>query len=57
MLILSGFVSNDWASVALSITPEMLPMIINPNLCHAALTLAKLNVIVKPLGTVQTLGL
>ena len=63
VLIISGFVSKDWeqaalfcVSVAVGITPEMLPMIINANLCHAALKLAKLKVIVKRLDSVQTLG-
>jgi Mg2+-importing ATPase len=56
-------VSKDWGeaalfciSVAVGITPEMLPTIINANLCHAALKLAKLKVIVKRLDSVQTLG-
>jgi P-type Mg2+ transporter len=63
VLIISGLVSKDWGeaalfciSVAVGITPEMLPMIINANLCHAALKLAKLKVIVKRLDSVQTLG-
>jgi len=63
VLIISGLVSKDWGqaalfciSVAVGITPEMLPMIINANLCHAALRLAKLNIIVKRLDAVQTLG-
>lgn len=63
VLIISGFVSNDWGSaalfcisVAVGITPEMLPMVINANLCHAALKLAKLKVIVKRLDSVQSLG-
>jgi len=63
VLIISGLVSKDWGqsilfciSVAVGITPEMLPMIINANLCHAALKLAKIKVIVKRLDSVQTLG-
>ena len=40
----------------MGITPEMLPMVINANLCHAALKLAKLKVIVKRLDSVQSLG-
>jgi P-type Mg2+ transporter len=62
VLIISGLVSKDWGeaalfciSVAVGITPEMLPTIINANLCYAALKLAKLKVIVK-LDSVQTLG-
>lgn len=63
VLIISGLVSKDWGeaalfciSVAVGITPEMLPMVINANLCHAAIKLAKLKVIVKRLDSVQTLG-
>jgi P-type Mg2+ transporter len=63
VLIISGLVSKDWGeaalfciSVAVGITPEMLPTIINANLCYAALKLAKLKVIVKRLDSVQTLG-
>ena len=63
VLVISGFVSKNWeqaalfcVSVAVGITPEMLPMIINANLCHAALKLAKLKVIVKRLDSVQTMG-
>jgi len=63
VLVISGLVSKDWnsaalfcISVAVGITPEMLPMIINANLCHAALKLAKLKVIVKRLDSVQTMG-
>src|SRR5579859_6646261 len=63
VLIISGFVSKDWKSsalfcisVAVGLTPEMLPMVINANLCHAAIKLAKLKVIVKRLDSVQSLG-
>jgi len=63
VLIISGLVSKDWGqaalfciSVGVGITPEMLPMVINANLCHAAIKLAKLKVIVKLLDSVQTLG-
>lgn len=63
VLIIAGFVSKNWdsaalfcISVAVGITPEMLPMIINANLCHAALKLAKLKVVVKHLNSVQSLG-
>jgi P-type Mg2+ transporter len=63
VLIISGFVSKDWGSaalfcisVAVGITPEMLPMILNANLCRGALKLAKLKVVVKKLDAVQSLG-
>jgi len=63
VLIISGLVSKDWGeaalfciSVVVGLTPEMLPMVINANLCHAAIKLAKLKVIVKRLDSVQTLG-
>lgn len=63
VLMISGLVSKDWGSaalfcvsVAVGITPEMLPMVINANLCHAALKLAKLKVVIKQLNSVQSLG-
>jgi Mg2+-importing ATPase len=63
VLVISGMVSKDWGqaalfciSVAVGITPEMLPVVINANLCRAALKLAKLKVIVKRLDSVQSLG-
>jgi len=63
VLVISGLVSKDWGSaalfcisVAVGITPEMLPMILNANLCRGALKLAKLKVIVKKLDSVQSLG-
>ena len=63
VLIISGLVSRDWGSaalfciaVAVGLTPEMMPMVMNANMCHAALKLAKLEVIVKRLDSVQSLG-
>ena len=63
VLIISGLVSKAWGSaalfcisVAVGLTPEMLPMVINANLCHAALKLSRLQVIVKRLDSVQSLG-
>lgn len=63
VLIISGLVSKDWGSaalfciaVAVGLTPEMLPMVMNANMCHAAIKLARLKVIVKRLDSVQSLG-
>jgi Mg2+-importing ATPase len=43
-------------AVAVGLTPEMLPMIVNSNLAKGATTLAKHKVIVKKLSAIQNLG-
>ncbi|MCX7787874.1 MAG: magnesium-translocating P-type ATPase [Spirochaetes bacterium] len=43
-------------SVAVGLTPEMLPMILTVNLAKGALTMAKKKVIVKKLPSIQNLG-
>jgi Mg2+-importing ATPase len=43
-------------AVAVGLTPEMLPMIVNTNLAKGALTLSKHKVIVKKLSAIQNLG-
>lgn len=43
-------------AIAVGLTPEMLPMVVNSNLAKGATTLAKKKVIVKELRAVQNLG-
>ena len=43
-------------SVAVGLTPEMLPMIVSANLTKGAVSMARKNVIVKDLGSIQSFG-
>jgi magnesium-transporting ATPase (P-type) len=43
-------------AVAVGLTPEMLPMIVNANLARGALTMSRQKVIVKQLSAIQNLG-
>ncbi|MEA5051497.1 MAG: magnesium-translocating P-type ATPase [Oscillospiraceae bacterium] len=59
----NGFVKKDWLSafmfsisVAVGITPGMLPMIVNATLARGAQFLAKKKTIVKNLSAIQNLG-
>ncbi|KAK9760665.1 hypothetical protein K7432_015090 [Basidiobolus ranarum] len=63
VFIISGFTNHDWvqtalfaASVAVGLTPEMLPMIVNANLARGALALSKRKCIVKKLDSIINLG-
>lgn len=58
-----GFTKGDWIqamifalSVAVSLTPEMLPMIVTSNLAKGAARMAKQKVIVKKLSAIQDFG-
>ncbi|MCL2790232.1 MAG: magnesium-translocating P-type ATPase [Desulfobulbus sp.] len=58
-----GLTKGDWLeallfglSVAVGLTPEMLPMIVTVNLAKGALTMAKKKVIVKRLPSIQNFG-
>ncbi len=58
-----GFTKGDWLeallfglSVAVGLTPEMLPMIVTVNLAKGALTMAGKKVIVKRLPSIQNFG-
>ncbi|HOF38615.1 MAG TPA: magnesium-translocating P-type ATPase [Candidatus Hydrogenedentes bacterium] len=58
-----GMSKGDWVqallfglSVAVGLTPEMLPMIVTVNLAKGALTMAKRKVIVKRLPSIQNFG-
>ncbi|MBI5588957.1 MAG: magnesium-translocating P-type ATPase [Deltaproteobacteria bacterium] len=58
-----GLTKGDWTeallfglSIAVGLTPEMLPMIVTVNLAKGALTMAKKKVIVKRLPAIQNFG-
>ncbi len=58
-----GLTKGNWLeallfglSIAVGLTPEMLPMIVTVNLAKGALTMAKKKVIVKRLPSIQNLG-
>ena len=63
VFIINGFVKKDWLtafmfsiSVAVGITPGMLPMIVNATLSRGAQFLAQKKTIVKNLSAIQNLG-
>jgi Mg2+-importing ATPase len=63
VFIINGIVKNDWLeallfsiSVAVGLTPGMLPMIVNTNLAKGSTLLAKKKTIVKNLNAIQNLG-
>ncbi|RDX02299.1 magnesium-translocating P-type ATPase [Listeria kieliensis] len=60
---INGFLKGDWlqaflfsVAVAVGLTPEMLPMIVNTNLAKGAIKMAKKKVVVKELSAIQNLG-
>ena len=63
VLIINGFTKNDWVnallfaiSIAVGLTPEMLPVIMTSTLAKGAISMSKEKVIVKQLGAIQTFG-
>lgn len=63
VLFINGFTKGDWLqaglfaiSVAVGLTPEMLPMIVTTNLAKGAVTMSKKKVIIKNLNAIQNLG-
>ena len=63
VLLLNGFTKGDWGtsflfalSVAVGLTPEMLPVIIAANLTRGAVAMARNRVIVKRLNSIEDLG-
>ena len=63
VLALKGFTTGNWleamlfaVSVAVGLTPEMLPAVVTTNLAKGALFMARRKVIVKRLGAIQDLG-
>ena len=63
VLFINGFTKGDWGeavlfalSVAVGLTPEMLPMIVTSTLAKGAVFLSKKKVIVKRLDAIQNFG-
>ena len=63
VLFVNGFTKGNWMeavlfalSVAIGLTPEMLPMIISTNLAKGAVAMSKKKVIVKDLNSIQNFG-
>ncbi|GHU79887.1 magnesium-translocating P-type ATPase [Clostridia bacterium] len=63
VLFVNGFTKKDWMeaalfalSVAVGMTPEMLPMIVSANLAKGASAMSKKKVIVKDLNSIQNFG-
>ncbi|MFN9548443.1 MAG: magnesium-translocating P-type ATPase [Cyanobacteriota bacterium] len=63
VFIINGLSKGDWGeafffalSVAVGLTPEMLPMIVTANLSRGAIAMAKEKVIVKNLDAIQNFG-
>jgi Mg2+-importing ATPase len=63
VLFINGFTKGDWVdaalfavSVAVGLTPEMLPMIVTTCLAKGAVSMAKEKTIIKNLNSIQNLG-
>ncbi|HHY19640.1 MAG TPA: magnesium-translocating P-type ATPase [Firmicutes bacterium] len=63
VFLINGFTKKDWLdaflfaiSVAVGLTPQMLPMIVTTNLAKGSVTLAKQKTIVKDLNAIQNFG-
>ena len=63
IFFVNGFTKNDWGSalvfaitMAVGLTPEMLPMIMTSTLAKGAVSMSKRKVIVKNLSSIQTFG-
>lgn len=63
VLLINGFLKNDWLgsilfalSIAVGLTPEMLPMIVTTSLSKGAVTMSKKEVIFKELSGIQNMG-
>lgn len=63
VLFINGFTKGDWLdaslfaiSVAVGLTPEMLPMIVTTSLAKGAIAMSRKKVIIKNLNAIQNLG-
>lgn len=63
VFVINGITKNDWieallfaVSVAVGLTPEMLPMIVTTNLAKGAVAMAKNKTVVKKLDSIQNFG-
>jgi len=63
VFFLNGFTKHDWGeafffalSVAVGLTPEMLPVVVSANLAKGGLNMARRKVVVKKLAAIQNFG-
>ncbi len=63
VLFVNGFTKGDWMqavlfaiSIAVGLTPEMLPMIVTTSLAKGAMAMSRQKVIIKNLNAIQNLG-
>lgn len=63
VFVLNGWLKHDWIeafmfaiSIAVGLTPEMLPMIVTANLAKGAVNMSKRKVVVKRLNAIQNIG-
>lgn len=63
VIVINGFTKGDWMeaflfglSVAVGLTPEMLPMIVTTNLVKGATAMAKKGTVIKNLNSIQNFG-
>ncbi len=63
VFLINGFTKGDWLaallfgiSIAVGLTPEMLPMIVTTSLAKGAIAMSKEKVIIKNLNSIQNLG-
>lgn len=63
VIVINGFTKGDWMqaflfglSVAVGLTPEMLPMIVTTNLVKGATSMAKKGTVIKNLNSIQNFG-
>ncbi|MGH8159165.1 MAG: magnesium-translocating P-type ATPase [Rhodanobacter sp.] len=63
VFLINGFTKHDWTeaflfalSVAVGLTPEMLPLIVTANLAKGAIAMSKRKVVVKRLNAIQNFG-
>ncbi|MCL2094907.1 magnesium-translocating P-type ATPase [Candidatus Saccharibacteria bacterium] len=63
VFVVNGFLKQDWSasllfavSIAVGLTPEMLPMVLSTTLATGAMRMSKKKVIVKNLGAIQAFG-
>lgn len=63
VFLINGLAKGDWAgallfafSIAVGLTPEMLPMIMTSTLAKGAVSMSRRKVIVRTLGAIQTFG-
>ncbi len=63
VFLVNGLVKHDWldaflfaVAIAVGLTPEMLPMIVNANLARGAIAMARQKTIVKRLHAIQSFG-